>query len=72
MVLPLSVVLSLAFGYFIALYNVIDVGITFSATSLKYTGLTSTEASIVVSLGLFGYIPGALLLLQYLQQLYFQ
>ncbi|MQL56501.1 MFS transporter [Acidianus ambivalens] len=62
MVLPLSVVLSLAFGYFIALYDVIDVGIAFSATSLKYTGLTSTEASIVVSLGLFGYIPGALLL----------
>ncbi len=62
MVLPISVILSLAFGYFIALYDVIDVGIAFSATSLKYTGLTSGEASIVVSLGLFGYIPGALIL----------
>lgn len=61
-VLPLSVVISLAFGYFIALYDVIDVGIAFSATSLQYTGLTSSEASMVVSLGLFGYIPGALLL----------
>jgi MFS family permease len=62
MVLPISIVLALAFGYFIALYDVIDVGIAFSATSLKYTGLTSTEASTVVSMGLFGYIPGALLL----------
>jgi MFS family permease len=62
MVLPISIVLALAFGYFIALYDVIDVGIAFSATSLKYTGLTSAEASTVVSMGLFGYIPGALLL----------
>nr|WP_256202154.1 MFS transporter [Sulfuracidifex metallicus] len=37
-------------------------GIAFSSTSLKYTGLTSAEASTVVSMGLFGYIPGALLL----------
>ncbi|AWR96301.1 MFS transporter [Acidianus sulfidivorans JP7] len=62
MVLPLSIVLALAFGYFIALYDVIDIGIAFSATSIKYTGLTSGEASFVVSLGLFGYIPGAILL----------
>ncbi|WP_250638083.1 MFS transporter [Acidianus manzaensis] len=62
MVLPLSVILALAFGYFIALYDVIDIGIAFSATSLKYTGLTSGEASFVVSLGLFGYIPGAIIL----------
>ncbi len=62
MVLPISIVLALAFGYFIALYDVIDVGIAFSSTSLKYTGLTPGEASLVVSMGLFGYIPGALLL----------
>ncbi len=62
MVLPISIILALAFGYFIALYDVIDVGIAFSSTSLKYTGLTSSEASTVVSMGLFGYIPGALLL----------
>ena len=62
MVLPLSVILALAFGYFIALYDVIDIGIAFSGTSLPYTGLTSPEASTVVSMGLFGYIPGAILL----------
>ena len=62
MVLPLSVILALAFGYFIALYDVIDIGIAFSGTSLSYTGLTSPEASTVVSMGLFGYIPGAIIL----------
>ena len=62
MVLPLSVVLALAFGYFIALYDVIDIGIAFSGTSLPYTGLTQPQASIVISMGLFGYIPGAILL----------
>jgi MFS family permease len=62
MVLPISVILALAFGYFIALYDVIDIGIAFSPTSLQYTGLTPSEASVVVSMGLFGYIPGAILL----------
>ncbi|BAB67564.1 MFS transporter [Sulfurisphaera tokodaii] len=62
MVLPISVILALAFGYFIALYDVIDIGIAFSGTSLPYTGLTSTQASIVVSMGLAGYIPGAIIL----------
>jgi len=62
MVLPTSVILALAFGYFIALYDVIDVGIAFSGTSLPYTGLTPSEAATVVSMGLFGYIPGAILL----------
>jgi MFS family permease len=62
MVLPTSVILALAFGYFIALYDVIDVGIAFSETSLAYTGLTQSDAATVVSMGLFGYIPGAILL----------
>lgn len=62
MVLPISVILALAFGYFIALYDVIDIGIAFSGTSLPYTGLTPSEASVVVSMGLAGYIPGAILL----------
>ncbi|BCS92574.1 MFS transporter [Metallosphaera javensis (ex Sakai et al. 2022)] len=61
-VLPVSVILSLAFGYFIALYDVIDIGLAFSPTSLPYTGLTSAQAPTVVSMGLFGYIPGAILL----------
>ncbi len=61
-VLPISVILALAFGYFIALYDVIDIGLAFSPTSLRYTGLTAAEASTVVSMGLFGYIPGALIL----------
>ncbi|BFH72863.1 MFS transporter [Sulfurisphaera javensis] len=62
MVLPISVILALAFGYFIALYDVIDIGIAFSGTSLPYTGLTPSEASTVVSMGLAGYIPGAIIL----------
>jgi MFS family permease len=62
MVLPISVILALAFGYFIALYDVIDIGVAFSGTSLPYTGLTTTEVTTVVSIGLFGYIPGALIL----------
>jgi len=62
MVLPISVILALAFGYFIALYDVIDIGVAFSGTSLPYTGLTTTEATTVVSMGLFGYIPGAIIL----------
>ncbi|MEM3947561.1 MAG: MFS transporter [Metallosphaera sp.] len=61
-VLPVSVILSLAFGYFIALYDVIDIGLAFSPTSLPYTGLTASEAPTVVSMGLFGYIPGAIIL----------
>ncbi|BCU70370.1 MFS transporter [Stygiolobus caldivivus] len=62
MVLPISVILALAFGYFIALYDVIDIGVAFSGTSLPYTGLTSSQASTVISMGLFGYIPGAIIL----------
>nr|WP_306305642.1 MFS transporter [Metallosphaera hakonensis] len=61
-VLPISVILSLAFGYFIALYDVIDIGLAFSPTSLPYTGLTASQAPTVVSMGLFGYIPGAIIL----------
>jgi MFS family permease len=61
-VLPISVILSLAFGYFIALYDVIDIGLAFSPASIQYTGLTSGQATTVVSMGLFGYIPGAILL----------
>ncbi|WP_281359990.1 MFS transporter [Metallosphaera tengchongensis] len=61
-VLPVSVILSLAFGYFIALYDVIDIGLAFSPASISYTGLTSSEATTVVSMGLFGYIPGAIIL----------
>ncbi|EZQ01962.1 sugar transporter [Candidatus Acidianus copahuensis] len=60
--LPLSVILALAFGYFISLYDVINVGIAFSSTSLAYTHLTLPEASFVISMGLFGYIPGAIIL----------
>jgi len=62
MVLPLSVLAALSFGYFIALYDVTNISVAFSATALPYTGLTVSEASTVISMGLFGYIPGAILL----------
>lgn len=62
MVLPLSVVLSLAFGYFISLYDVIDIGLAFSPSSLPYTGISGSQAATVVSMGLYGYIPGAILM----------
>lgn len=55
--LPWGVLLALAFGYFIALYDVIDVGIV-----LPYLGFNAAQASLIASLGLFGYIPGAVAL----------
>ena len=58
--LKFPIIMALAFGYFIALYDVIDVGLALPYISFNGVFLTSGQASFVASMGLLGYIPGAI------------
>jgi fucose permease len=58
--LKLVIILALSFGYFIALYDVIDVGLALPYVSFNGVFLTSSQASFIASMGLLGYIPGAI------------
>ncbi len=60
--LKAPIIIALAFGYFIALYDVIDVGLALPYITLSGVSLTSSQASFIASMGLFGYIPGAIFL----------
>lgn len=55
-----AVMVALAFGYFIALYDVVDVGLALPYITFNGASLTAGQASFVASMGLFGYIPGAI------------
>ncbi len=58
--LKMPIIIALAFGYFIALYDVIDVGLALPYVSFNGIGLTGGQSSFIASMGLFGYIPGAI------------
>lgn len=58
--LKFVIILALSFGYFIALYDVVDVGLALPYISFNGVFLTSSQASFISSMGLLGYIPGAI------------